>query len=93
MSLLMGNNRLINDLARTSERRNRRCDGLMASILDGLGLEGSVLDGLDDWPRSATRKEWFRITRQLIQQTIAHMDLEPVALAEVEEAFISAGLL
>ena len=22
----------------------------MASILDGLGLEGSILDGLDDWP-------------------------------------------
>ena len=60
----------------------------MASILDGLGLEGSVLDGLVEWPASATRKEWFAITRQLIQQTIADMDLEPAALAEVEEAFI-----
>ena len=65
----------------------------MPSILDGLGLEGSVLDGLDDWPRSATRKEWFRITRQLIQETITDMDLDPVALAEVEEALIGAGLL
>ena len=65
----------------------------MASILDGLGLEGSLLDGLDDWPRSATRKEWFVITRQLIQETIAEMDLDPAALAEVEEAFIGAGLL
>ena len=65
----------------------------MASILDGLDLEGSVLDGLDDWPRLATRKEWFAITRQLIQQTIADMDLEPDALTEVEEAFIRAGLL
>ena len=65
----------------------------MASILDGLGLEGSVLDGLDDWPRSATRKEWFRITRELVASTIADMDLDPAALAEVEEAFISAGLL
>ena len=65
----------------------------MPNILDGLGLEGSVLDGLDDLPRSATRKEWFRITRQLIQQAIADMDLEPAALAEVEEAFIGAGLL
>ena len=65
----------------------------MANILDGMGLKGSILDGLDDWPRSATRKEWFAITRQLIQQTIADMDLEPAALAEVEEAFIGAGLL
>ena len=65
----------------------------MASIVDGLGLEGSVLDGLDDWPRSATRKEWFRITRELVASTIAEMDLDPAALAEVEEAFIGAGLL
>jgi len=65
----------------------------MASIVDGLGLEGSVLDGLDDWPRSATRKEWFRITRELVASTIADMDLDPAALAEVEEAFIGAGLL
>ena len=65
----------------------------MASILDGLGLEGSVLDGLDDWPRSATREEWFRITRELVASTIADMDLGPAALAEVEAAFIGAGLL
>ena len=65
----------------------------MANILDGICPEGSILDGLDDWPRSATRKEWFRITRELIQQTIADMDLDPDALAEVEEAFIGAGLL
>ena len=65
----------------------------MASILDGLGLEGSVLDGLDDWPRSATREEWFRITRELVASTIADMDLDPAALAEVEAAFIGAGLL
>ena len=65
----------------------------MASIFDGLALKGSILDGLDDSPRSATRKERFSITRQLIQQTIAEMDLDPVALAEVEEAFIGAGLL
>ena len=43
--------------------------------------------------RSTTRKEWFAITRQLIQQTIAEMDLDPAALAEVEGAFIGAGLL
>ena len=65
----------------------------MANILDGMGLKGSILDGLDNWPSSATRKEWFAITRQLIQETIADMDLDPAALAEVEEAFIGAGLL
>ena len=65
----------------------------MANILDGICPEGSILDGLDDWPRSATRKEWFCITRQLIQETIADMDPDPAALAEVEEAFIGAGLL
>ena len=65
----------------------------MANILDGISPQGSILDGLEDWPRSATRKDWFAITRQLIQQTIADMDLEPAALAEVEEAFIGAGLL
>ena len=65
----------------------------MTNVLDGLGLEGSILDGLDDWPRSATRKEWFRITRELVASTIADMDLEPAALAEFEEAFIGAGLL
>ena len=66
---------------------------LMASILGGLGLEGSVLDGLAKWPASNTRKEWLAITRQLIRQTIADMDLDPDALVEVEEAFIGAGLL
>ena len=65
----------------------------MASILGGLGLEGSVLDGLAEWPASNTRKEWLAITRQLIRQTIADMDLDPDALVEVEEAFIGAGLL
>ena len=65
----------------------------MPNILDGLGLEGSVLDGLTEWPASTTRKEWFAITRQLIQQTITDMDLDPAALAEVEQAFIGVGLL
>ena len=73
--------------------RNRSCDGLMANILDGICPEGSILDGFDDWPRSATRKEWFRITRELVASTIADMDLPPHELAQVEEAFIGAGLL
>ena len=65
----------------------------MANIIDGIGPEGSILDGFDNWPRSATRKEWFRITRELVASTIADVDLEPAALAEVEEAFVGAGLL
>ena len=65
----------------------------MASIFDGLALKGSILDGLDDCSRSAMRKEWFRITRELVASTIADMDMDPAALAEVEEAFIGAGLL
>ena len=65
----------------------------MANVLDGLGLKGSILDGLDDWPRSATRKEWFWITRELVASTIAQMDLPAHELAQVEEAFIGAGLL
>ena len=65
----------------------------MANILDGLSLEGAILDGLGDWPRSATRKEWFRITRELVASTIADMDLPPQELPQVEEAFIGAGLL
>ena len=60
----------------------------MANILDGICPNGLILDGLDDWPRSATRKEWFRITRELVACTIADMDLDPYALAQVEQAFI-----
>ena len=65
----------------------------MANILNGICPEGSILDGLEDWLRSATRKEWFRITGELVASTIAEMDLSPHELAQVEEAFISAGLL
>tara|TARA_B100001057_G_C22469830_1_gene802177 strand:+ start:507 stop:683 length:177 start_codon:yes stop_codon:yes gene_type:complete len=58
-----------------------------------LGFEGAILDGLNDWPASTTRKEWFRLTRELVQKTIACMDLDPAAMAEVEEVFIGAGVL
>ena len=34
---------------------------------------------IDEYPRSATRKEWFAITRRIIQDTIAAMDLDPAA--------------
>ena len=52
----------------------------MSNILDHLSAT-PLLDGLDDWPRSATRKEWFRITRELVASTIADMDLDPAAEA------------
>ena len=64
----------------------------MSNILDHVS-DTPLLDGLDDWPRSATRKEWFRITRELVASTIADMDLDPAAEAEVIEAFTGAGLL
>ena len=67
----------------------------MANILDGICSDGSILDGLDDWPRSATRKEWFRITRDIVAGVIADMadDLNDEELSLVEQHFISAGLL
>ena len=65
----------------------------MAHILDGICPEGSILDGLDDLLRTATCKEWFAITRRLVQDTIADMNLDPAAEAEVIEAFTGAGLL
>ena len=65
----------------------------MANIIDGICPEVSILDGFDNWPRSATRKKWFRITRELVASTIADMDLPPNELAQVEEAFVAAGLL
>ena len=64
----------------------------MTQILDHVS-DTPLLDGVGDWPRSATRKEWFRITRELVASTIADMDLEPAAQAEVIEAFTGAGLL
>ena len=63
----------------------------MANILDDIP-NTPVLE-TDDWPRSETRKEWFAITRRIIQDTIADMDLDPAAEAEVIEAFTGAGLL
>ena len=68
----------------------------MANALDGVCSDTPLLDFIGQeshWPRSATRKEWFRITRELVASTIADMDLPPHELAQVEEAFIGAGLL
>ena len=63
----------------------------MTNILDHVSPT-PVLE-IDVWPRSATRKEWFAITRRIIQDTIADMNLDPAAEAEVIEAFTGAGLL
>ena len=61
----------------------------MAKILDGICSNTPILEGIDDWPRSASKKEWFRITRELIQSVIADMDLDPDSLSQVNKAFIS----
>ena len=63
----------------------------MPNILD-LVSQAPVLE-VDVWTRSASRKEWFAITRRVIQDTIADMNLDPAAEAEVIEAFTGAGLL
>ena len=63
----------------------------MPNILDHVS-QAPVL-AMDVWPRSATRKEWFAITWRIIQKTIADMNLDPAAEADVIEAFTGAGLL
>ena len=63
----------------------------MTNILDHVSPKPVL--GLDVWPRSASRKEWFAITRRIIQDTIADMNLDPAAEAEAIEAFTRAGLL
>ena len=68
----------------------------MVNVLDGICPDTPLLNFIgqeNHWPRSASRKEWLLITRELVASTIADMDLDPSTLAEVEEAFIGAGLL
>ena len=65
----------------------------MANILDEICPEGFILEGLDELPRSATHKEWFVITRRIIQDTIVTLNLDHAAEAEVIEAFTGAGLM
>ena len=65
----------------------------MTGILDHIP-QGSILDGIgDDWPRSCSRVEWFEMTRTIVQDTIAGMNLDPASEAEVIEHFTAAGLL
>ena len=42
----------------------------MATILDGICSNIPIPEGIDDWLRSVSKKEWFRITRELIQRAI-----------------------
>ena len=63
----------------------------MPNILDHVSSTPVV--EIDVWLRSATRKDWFAITRSIVQDTIADMNLDPAAEAEVIEALTGAGLL
>ena len=64
----------------------------MANLLDHVPAV-PLLESLDHWPATATRQHYFELTRELVADTVARMDLDPAALAEVEAAFIGAGLL
>ena len=63
----------------------------MTNVLDHVAST-PVLE-IDDLPRSARRKEWFAITRSIVQDTTADMNLDPAVEAAVIEAFTGAGLL
>ncbi|MEC7738862.1 MAG: hypothetical protein VYE46_08325 [Cyanobacteriota bacterium] len=63
----------------------------MTNILDH--VSSTPLLEIKDLPRSATRKEWFAITRRIVQDTITDLKLDPAAEAEVIDAFTGAGLL
>ena len=66
----------------------------MANLLDHIPST-PLLEGVDYWPKSATREEWFALTRDLIASTIAEMGeyLDDAELSVVEEHFIKGGLL
>ena len=66
----------------------------MANVLDHVP-QTPLLEGIQDWPRSCSREEWFRMTRAIVAGVIADMaeDLNDAELSLVEEAFIGAGLL
>ena len=66
----------------------------MANVLDHVP-QTPLLEGIQDWPRSCSREEWFRITRAIVAGVIADMaeGLTDAELSIVEENFIAAGLL
>ena len=67
---------------------------LMASVLDHVP-QTPLLECIQDWPKSCSREEWFRITRAIVAGVIADIaeDLNDAELSMVEEHFIAAGLL
>ena len=72
----------------------RTCHLKMALILDHVP-QTPLLEGIQDWPRSCSREEWFRITRAIVAGVVADMaeDLTDAELSVVEQHFMSAGLL
>ena len=64
----------------------------MALILDHIPST-PLLESLDHWPATASRQHYFELTRELVADTVARMDLEPDAESEVIAAFTAAGLL
>ena len=62
----------------------------MIQILDHVKAE-PMLESADDWPRSMKRQERFAITRFMVQNKIADIDLDEAALSKVKEAFIGVG--
>ena len=42
----------------------------MANVLDHVP-QTPLLEGIQDWPKSCSREEWFRITRAIVAGVIA----------------------
>ena len=64
----------------------------MTNLLDHVPAV-PLLESLDHWPATATRQHYFELTRELVADTVARMDLKPDAESEVIAAFTAAGLL
>ena len=66
----------------------------VANVLDHVP-QRPLLEGIQEWPQSCSREEWFRITRAIVAGVIADMadELDDAELYLVEEHFIAAGLL
>ena len=66
----------------------------MANVLDHIP-QTPLLEGIQDWSKSCSREEWFRITRAIVAGVVADMaeDLDDAELSLVEEHFIAAVLL
>ena len=63
----------------------------MTNTLDHAS-QAQILE-IDVWLQSAMCKEGFAITRRIVHDTIAEMNLFSAAEAEMIEGFTSAGLL